>query len=157
MAATQELLVNRLREVGEKSVQFFQDLKPEQFETKIYTDGSQWSVRQVLAHFALAEDSLFRLVENIVNGGAGTPEGFNLDAYNEYKVSSVEKSTVNELLDLFDKNRQSTIELVSELNSNDLEKMGRHPFLGYAAVGDIVKLIYRHNQIHLREIRRALG
>lgn len=157
MAATQELLVNRLREVGEKSVQFFQDLKPEQFETKIYTDGSQWSVRQILAHFALAEDSLCRLVENIVNGGAGTPEGFNLDAYNEYKVSSVEKSTVNELLDLFDKNRQSTIELVSELNSNDLEKMGRHPFLGYAAVGDIVKLIYRHNQIHLREIRRALG
>jgi hypothetical protein len=157
MAITQELLVNRLRDVGDKSVQFFLELNPDQFEIKIYTDGSQWSARQILAHFALAEDSLYRLVENIVNGGGGTPEDFNLNAYNEYKVSSVENSTVKELLDLFKRNRQSTIELVSGLGSSDLEKMGRHPFLGNAAVVDIIKLIYRHNQIHIREIRRAFG
>lgn len=157
MAVKQDLLVNRLREVGEKSVQFFQELNPEQFETKIYADGSQWSVRQVLAHFALAENSLYRLVGNIVNGGTGTPEDFDLNAYNERKVSSVEKSTVDDLLDLFKENRQSTIEFVSGLSSSDLEKVGRHPFLGNAAVADIIKLIYRHNQIHIREIRRAIG
>lgn len=155
MVGTKELLVNRLREVGEKSVQFFQELGTDQLETKIYSEGSQWSVKQILAHFALAEDSLYRLVENIVNGGAGTPEDFDLDAYNEYKVSSIENPSINEMIDLFRKNRQSTIELVSGLSSNDLEKIGRHPFLGNAAVVDIIKLIYRHNQIHMREIRRA--
>lgn len=155
MVGTKELLVNRLREVGEKSVQFFQELSTDQLETKIYSEGSQWSVKQILAHFALAEDSLYRLVENIVNGGAGTPEDFDLDAYNEYKVSSIENPSINEMIDLFRKNRQSTIELVSGLSNNDLEKIGRHPFLGNAAVVDIIKLIYRHNQIHMREIRRA--
>lgn len=155
MVGTKELLVNRLREVGEKSVQFFQELGTDQLETKIYSEGSQWSVKQILAHFALAEDSLYRLVENIVNGGAGTPEDFDLDAYNEYKVSSIENPSINEMIDLFRKNRQSTIELVSGLSNNDLEKIGRHPFLGNAAVVDIIKLIYRHNQIHMREIRRA--
>jgi hypothetical protein len=31
---------------------------------------------------------------------------------------------------------------------------GRHPFLGRAPLSEIIKIIYRHNQIHLREIRQ---
>jgi hypothetical protein len=37
----------------------------------------------------------------------------------------------------------------------DLAKLGRHPFLGITSLEDIIKMVYRHNQIHMREIRRS--
>jgi hypothetical protein len=46
--------------------------------------------------------------------------------------------------------------MVAEMDNNDLEIQGRHPFLGVAPLSDIIKLIYRHNQIHIREIRKTL-
>lgn len=157
MTASPEFLIDRLRDEGEKSIDFFLEISPEKWETRIYTDGSQWTVRQILAHFALAESSLCRLVENIVNGGSGTPEDFDLNAYNERKVSSSSSLTDSELVDLFRENRRNTISLVSKLSITDLKKKGRHPFLGHASLVDIIKLIYRHNQIHIREIRQALS
>jgi hypothetical protein len=38
----------------------------------------------------------------------------------------------------------------------DLANTGRHPFLGWVAVEDIIKMLYRHDQIHLRDLRRLL-
>jgi len=46
--------------------------------------------------------------------------------------------------------------MVSQFDDPDLEKSGRHPWLGMAQVEEIIKLMYRHNQIHQREIREAL-
>jgi DinB superfamily len=152
-----EFLTNRLRTEGEKSIQFFTEIKPEKWVMTIYTDGSCWTLRQVLSHFAQSESSLRRLVENIANGGQGTPENFDLNAYNEYKVSTIDAFNEIELLTLFRENRQKTIDMVSRLTEHDLQKRGRHPFLGNASLLDIIKMIYRHNQIHIREIRQILG
>jgi hypothetical protein len=156
MSASIEFLLNRLRDEGEKSVQFFIDLPPEKWGIRVYTDGSQWTVHQVLSHFVMAESSLCRLIENIANDGPGAPEDFDLNGYNEYKVSTVESMSDDELIIMFKNNRQKTIGMVSKFTANDLEKRGRHPFLGIASLLDIIKLIYRHNQIHIREIRQML-
>jgi hypothetical protein len=156
MSGSIEFLINRLRDEGEKSEQFFLNIPHEKWETTVYSDGSCWTVRQVFSHFALAESSLCRLVEEIATGGRGAPEGFDLNAYNEYKVSTVDDVGEDELMELFRINRQKTIEMVLKLTENDLQKRGRHPFLGIASLGDIIKLIYRHNQIHIREIRQKL-
>jgi hypothetical protein len=40
---------------------------------------------------------------------------------------------------------------------DDLAKQGRHPFLGTASLSDMIKLMYMHNQIHIRDIRRMLA
>jgi hypothetical protein len=42
------------------------------------------------------------------------------------------------------------------MSQNDLERIGRNPFLGEVPLVEIVKLIYRHNQIHLRDLKRLL-
>jgi len=157
MSNSTEFLTNRLRDEGEKSIQFFSNITAEDWDITIYSDGSRWNVRQVLAHFALAESSLCYLVEQIAAGGPGTPEDFDLDRYNEAKVSTVGDVSEDELIKLFRNNRQETINIVSKLTEAELTKKGRHPFLGDASLIDIIKLIYRHNQIHIREIRIKLN
>jgi hypothetical protein len=92
-----------------------------------------------------------------LGGGAGVGEDFDINSYNERKVDALQGTPVGPLLDQFRLARQASAALVSGLAASDLNKTGRHPFLGVAPVGEIVMLIYRHNQIHQRDIRKTLA
>lgn len=150
-------LVERLHTEGEKTVAFFRALEPIDWGKQVYSEGAQWTVQQVLAHLVSAEASVTRLIQHIVDGGPGVPEDFDLNAYNERKVAELEGLGPADLLERFTALREQTAEMVTRLSQADLERIGRHPFLGMARVADIVKLMYRHNQIHQRELRKALG
>jgi hypothetical protein len=45
---------------------------------------------------------------------------------------------------------------VSSLDDADLDKIGRHPFLGHTTLREMIKLIYLHNQLHYRDLRKVL-
>jgi hypothetical protein len=157
MADTPKFLSERLDVEGEKSLEFFNQLPPDSWQEPIYTDGTIWTPHEILAHFVTAEASLCKLVENIAAGGTGSPEDFNLDLYNNRKVTQLKGAAVADLLAQFKINRKRTIEVVQNLKIEDLELNGRHPYLGIAPLADIIRIIYRHNQIHQREIRKALA
>lgn len=156
MSETPEFLAQRLRTEGEKSILFFSELPAAAWERTIYTDGAEWQAHDILAHFVSSEISLCKLVENIVAGGNGTPADFDLDGYNQRKARELHQTPVEELYGLFRQHRERTAQVVAGLNQSDLERQGRHPFLGVAPLAEIIKIIYRHNQIHAREIRKAL-
>ena len=149
-------LSERLLHEGEKSIAFFQALSPEQLSQEVYTEGSCWTSHQVLAHFATAEYSLRKLIENIAAGGTGSPEDFDINKYNERKVKESGENSLPDLLEQFRQNRQKTAAFVASLKPEDLQRQGRHPFLGITSLAEIIKIIYRHNQIHQREIRQEL-
>jgi len=157
MTDTPQFLQERLLSEAEKTLDFFRQLPEESWQRVLYTEGAHWTVRQVLAHFAAAEESIHRLIQNILAGGGGTPEDFNLDVYNERKVAALNEATTADLMQQFSANRQKNASLVAGMSQEDLAKTGRHPFLGIASLADIIKLLYRHNQIHLRDIRKVLG
>ncbi len=157
MNETPTFLSERLRDEGEKTLEFFRNLKAEQWSQIIYTDGAAWQVRDVLAHFVAAEDGIRRLIEDILAGGSGSPPDFNLDAYNQRKVSGLRDTPESELMQRFADLRRRSADLVARLTQDDLARFGRHPWLGVAPLSEIIKLLYRHNQIHQRDIRRALG
>jgi hypothetical protein len=157
MADTPEHLAERLSEDGGHVVEFFEKLAPADWEREIYTEGSRWSVRQILAHFDVTETSITRLIKDVLAGGAGAPKSFDLDGFNERTVAARRVSSPTELLSRFSAHRQATVDLVRGMSETDLALTGRHPFLGIAPLEDIIKLIYRHNLIHLRDIRRVLS
>jgi hypothetical protein len=157
MPDTPAFLSERLLQEGEKSIAFFQSLTTVQLDQTIYTEGSHWTVFQVLAHFVFSENSLCRLVENVAAGGPGAPVNFDIDGYNERKVKGFEDTPPLELMEQFRENRKKTALVVANLQMDDLQRQGRHPFLGVVPLTDIIKIIYRHNQIHQREIRMGLA
>lgn len=157
MTETPERLVARLQSEGEKTLEFFRRLTPQQWELPVYSDGGCWSVRQILAHFVAAERGIAALIQNVLDGGEGAPADFDLNAYNERKVSQMEGESIPSLLEQFAAQRRASIQLVAHLSAQDLLRQGRHPWLGAATLEEIIQLLYRHNQIHQREIRKALS
>jgi hypothetical protein len=156
MQITPQNLAQRLEKEGHKTLDFFRQLTSEQWILQVYSDGAAWTVHDLFVHFFETESSIPRLVRSILEGGSGVPEDFDIDRYNESHVGKLADLAPSELLERFAQQRAETVAFVSGLQQADLERTGRHPFLGVAPVGEMLKLMYLHLQLHLRDIKRVL-
>jgi hypothetical protein len=147
-------LIRRLSDEGEKVVHFLQTLGEDTWQAEIYTDGEVWKVHQILAHFVSVERAFQWLTADIVSGGRGTPNDFDLDRFNHEQVAQLQESSRAELIEAFKSERAATMGQVSIYSADDLAKIGNHPWFGQVSVSKLLKLLYRHNQLHLRDIRR---
>lgn len=152
-----ERIIQRLNEDGEKTAAFFEGLSPAEWSQQVYTTGSNWSVRDVLAHFLSAEISFEALVTDVISGGSGASRDVDINEFNETEVPKLDHLGPSALLARYRDARDSTVELVRTLTAPDLLKSGFHPWFGEVQVGQMLKLVYRHNMIHFRDIRRALN
>jgi len=157
MSAAISFLAERLRAEGEKVVAFFSLLTPDQWQQLVYTEGAEWRVRNVLAHFVTAEGGLLKLFESIRNGGPGAPQDFSIDRYNASQQEKAKDLSPQDLLAQFRAVRAGTVAWVSSLADADLEKQGRHPFLGLTSLAEMIKMVFLHNALHLRDLRRIVG
>jgi hypothetical protein len=156
MESDSERLSRRLIEEGEKTGEFFRSLPPVFLDVELYTDGGQWKVGQIMAHFLGTEIGIFALISSILDGNPGTPEDFDLNRYNERKIIEYRDLPVPVLIDRFLEQRRKNALAVNGFNETQLNTRGRHPYLGFTQIHEIIKLLYRHNQIHQRDIRRLL-
>ncbi|MBN1965736.1 MAG: DinB family protein [Anaerolineae bacterium] len=156
MPARLNKLVKRLANEGLKTLQFFRGLEPQDWQQQIYVSGSQWRAREILGHLLDAEQGFHYLLGDVLLGGPGAPEGMDVNAHNEQHVSTLRTLDPAALLGAFAQARVTTLDLVRGMQPADLDRVGRHPFLGMATIEEMIKLIYRHNMLHQRDIRRAL-
>ncbi|CAG0936064.1 hypothetical protein TFLX_04928 [Thermoflexales bacterium] len=157
MSDKHTLIQKRLHDEGEKLLTVFEGLTPEQWQTVIYTDGMTWTIKDLLAHQIAAEGEFQFYGRDVLNGGEGAPEGFDINAFNNREVAGKADRTAAQLLADFRATRQATIDFVATIRDDQFAWQGRHPFFGIMVIEDMFKLIYRHNMMHARDIRKALG
>ena len=153
MPDTPQFLAKRLRSEGEKMTGFFAALDDADWEKEVYTEGTTWAVHNVLVHFLTAEQGFLKLFADIVAGGKGAEDDFDIDRYNARQQEKAQALSPQELLIQFQDVREKMALWVEGLTEEELAKVGRHPYLGENTVADMVKLVYRHNQIHYRDMR----
>lgn len=149
-------LSGRLKKDGEKTKKIFEELEAVDWKTQIYTTGSAWTAREILAHFVSAERAFHRLIDDIRQGGSGAPRDLDIDEFNEREVPTLDDFSPAELIEAYWQARQQSVQLTQSLQPEDLDKQGYHPWFGEVPIRDMLKLIYRHNMIHLRDMRKAL-
>jgi len=150
-------LAGKLKTEGDKFAAFFAGLSDKQWQAEVYTEGTTWTIRNVLAHFVTSERGLVRLFEQIRQGGAGSPDDFSIDRYNARQQAKTMELTPADLLEQYKSVRAGSIEWVSGLQDSELEIPGRHPFLQQTTLREMIKMLYLHNQLHYRDIRKALS
>ena len=155
MSETNEL-AGKLRSEGEKFYTFFEGLTDNQWTIEVYTEGTVWSIRSILAHFMTTERAFISLFTEILDGGVGVTEDFIIDRYNASQQRKTKEMGRKELLGQYKLMREEMIKFVFNLTDTDLEKIGRHPYLGMTTLREMIKMIYIHNQIHFRDIKKVL-
>jgi uncharacterized damage-inducible protein DinB len=155
MSETTEL-AEKLRSEGERFVSIFDALTDEQWNQEIYTEGTTWTIRNVLSHFVTSERGLIRLFEQIRQGGAGAADDFSIDRYNAAQQEKTKEISPQELLEQYKQVRGNSIAWVSALKEEELEIMGRHPFLQMTTLREMIKMLYIHNMTHYRDMKKAI-
>jgi len=156
MPDTPSSLAERLKKEGEKVSEYFATLTDEQWQAEVYTEGDTWTMRNVLAHFVTSERGLLKLFERVRQGGLGASDDFSIDHYNARQQEKTKDIPGPELLKQFIAVRAETVEWTSKLSDEELAIEGRHPFLGQVPIVEMLKMIYLHNQLHFRDIRKLM-
>jgi hypothetical protein len=149
-------LAEKLKAEGEKMVAIFSALGDEAWRQEVYTEGSVWTIRNVLSHFVTSERGLLKLFEQIRQGGPGAAEDFSIDRYNAAMQERNREATPQELIAQYREVRDRSVAWVSGLKESELEISGRHPFLGQTVIREMIKMLYIHNLTHYRDIKKAL-
>jgi hypothetical protein len=149
-------LAEKLKSEGEKFVSIFISLSDSQWQTEVYTEGTTWTIRNVLSHFVTSERGLLKLFEQIRQGGSGAADDFSIDRYNAAMQKRMEGATPQELIEQYKEVRANAIQWVSGLKESELEITGRHPFLGQTMIREMIKMLYIHNLNHYRDMKKVL-
>ena len=149
-------LAEKLKSEGERFVSILSGLSDDQWYMKVYTEGETWTLRNILSHFVTSERGLLKLFEQIRQGGAGASEDFSIDRYNAAMQARTKELTPQELLEQYKAIRAESVAWTSGLSEEDLEKQGRHPFLGITTIREMIKMLYIHNLTHYRDMKRVL-
>ena len=149
-------LVEKLTTEGQRMAAFFAELSDTQWEDEVYTEGETWTIRNVLAHYVTSERGLVKLFERIRTTGEGAADDFSIDRYNAAQQTKTKDLTPAELLEQYKQVRADSVKWVGGLKEEELEIKGRHPFLGETVIREMIKMLYLHNQLHYRDVKRAL-
>jgi hypothetical protein len=157
MSDRTDYLAKRLAQQRDQSVELFRSLDADQWVSVVHEDEGHWDVRTLLSHFISSEASMMKLMQSIIEGGAGVGEDFDLDRFNAGRASKMADLTPEALIPQFIETRAATINYVRMLTDEQLDIQGRHASQGIQTIEGIIKIVYKHNQLHEREIREALG
>ena len=152
LARIQERLASDI----EKTVAFFDSLSVSDWDQPLYTTGSQWQVRHLLAHFVSAERAYTHYMRDVLQGGPGVPKDFDLDAFNDAETPALSARPIPELMAALRQTRADLTDLTRSMTDADLDRSVYHPWFGQSDMRSMLKLIYRHHMIHLRDARAAL-
>jgi hypothetical protein len=146
----------RLVEEGDKTIAFFISLSELDWDQPVYTTGSGWRVRQLLAHFISVEQAYQQAIQDVLHGGKGVSEGLDIDRFNEQETPPLSLKPVSDLIEVLRQSRIETIRIVQNLDQSDLSRSANHPWFGEKELGWLLKLLYRHQSMHLSDVRKAL-
>ena len=149
-------IAQQLRENTAQTAAFFRSLTPDQLDTTVYADEGQWRARDLLVHFATIERSMHWLFNNLLEGGSGTPEDFDVERFNRSQVAKHRDQGLDAALALLEEVRAETIRIVEGMSESDLDRAGRHPVHGIDRLEVFIRWAYQHIDHHLEDIRRAL-
>ena len=149
-------VIAELKKNEEEIIALYRGSNSEQLGMMVYQEDPGWTMQQVLAHFITIERSMQWLFKDIMAGGPGSPEDFDVDRFNLTQPRKLDGLSLNELIAKFLSVRRATIELVEGMDDKDLDREGRHAFHGHGKLERFVVWAYEHARLHLDDIREKL-
>ena len=148
-------IIAELEKNLDESIAFFRSLSPDELAIQVYQDGAKWTVQQVLAHFVTIERAMQWLFKDILAGGPGSPEDFDIERFNRSQPKKLDGRSAEELIAQFKAVREDTISIVNAMSDADFDREGRHAFHGQGKLERFIHWVYEHVHIHMDDIDKT--
>jgi hypothetical protein len=102
------------------------------------------------------ENSMHWVFRNILDGGPGSPETFDIDRFNRTQPRKLDGLPLEEVIRRFQAVRDETVTIVTRMAEVDLDREGRHAFHGPGKLERFIQWAYEHAAIHLEDTRKVV-
>lgn len=145
LAASREKVFAAMDRIGERG------------DEQVYSDGAQWTLRQLAIHLAIADGGHNEMCYRYSRGEEYIPEGYDIDRYNKSSVGKRESMTLDEARASMEKTRSELIAWLDNLDDESvLDKTGRHPVAENVTVHRIIEINAIHEDGHANDILAML-
>jgi hypothetical protein len=131
-------------------------LSPDQWQTKVYGEGQDWTVQDVVAHLVDSENGMSIHIYKIRNGRETVPEEFDLDQWNAGVRQRIGDTSPTELRQRLDAVRQRLLDGLATISDGEWKLTGRHPFRGIISIEQYFETITDHETLHTGHISQAI-
>ena len=150
-------LLMKLEKGLSKTQKYLSALAPDQWRQVIYPEPYPWTLRDLLAHFVSAEERLLVLAKDFASGGGGVPPDFDFNEFNRQELECMAGLSSQALLSSLTAARHATLDWVRTLDESHLQRLGAHPVLGEIDLETMIKSIYGHQLLHMRDVIAKFG
>lgn len=148
----------KLRQAELDTLMLFGSLSAADQLAHVHGEGdASWRARDLLAHIVTIERSSQALFRNMIEGGAGSPDDFDLDRFNQSQVAKLADAELGTLMRDFSQGRAETIRMVEAMADSDLDRQGWHAYHGDGTLEQFIRWVYEHTAQHEAAVRDALA
>lgn len=133
------------------------DAVGDRWEQQVYSDGLQWTVRQLVNHLVDADKGHNRMAMMIAEGQEAIPEDFDVERYNKSVTRKMADKPASQARDELLDSRQQLMAWLEELGEAKLDRKGRHASLHIMTVEQILQTQAIHERGHAEDIAQVLG
>jgi hypothetical protein len=131
--------------------------------------GEGWSVKDILAHLAAAEELNVKFAKMMVSQerpvqlrefAADYPDftgSFSLDGFNAYLTAKLHSIPLRDVLNQLQETRAVTLAWVETLTADQLGRGGQHAVWGDQTVRGMLRILALHERVHTRDILKRSG
>lgn len=127
-------------------------------DEQIYSEGAQWTLRQLAIHLALSDMGHNRMVFSYANDKDFIPADYDIERYNKRSVEKQAEMTLQEARESLANSRQEFIAWLDNLDDETiLQKTGRHATLRIMTLEEIIGIMYGHEEAHAQDMMAMLA
>lgn len=127
------------------------------WEQQIYSDGAQWTLRELLIHLMISDHGQNNVLMGIAEGKNIIPDDYDLNRYNSGSVSKRKEVSLEFARNALTESRQRLIDWLSEIDDSVLDKEGRHASMQILSIAQILDVMAQHEEGHTRDIEAMLA
>ena len=122
----------------------------------LYSDGAEWTIRQLAIHLMIADRGHNAMVTNIAEGRNIIPEDYDLERFNRRSVEKQADLSLEQVRAALDTSRQELLVWLQGIREEQLKQEGRHASMRIMSVGQMLDLMAWHEKTHARDIMAHL-
>ena len=127
-------------------------------DEQIYSEGAQWTLRQLAIHLALSDMGHNRMVFSYANDKDFIPADYDIERYNKRSVEKQAEMTLQEARESLANSRQEFITWLDNLDDETiLQKTGRHATLRIMTLEEIIGIMSGHEDAHAQDMMAMLA
>jgi uncharacterized damage-inducible protein DinB len=155
-------LIARLNEERARLLATVAGLSEAEVTRPLPTSEGGWSVKDVLAHVLISEAANLAFARRMAT--EDTPlqippdrGPFDLDRWNNSQVRRRQNLTLAQVQNDLAAAHQDTLAFVAGLEEAQLDRRGLQAVFGEMTLGQLLKILYRHDRMHREEIEQGLA